>query len=331
MSHLNRLLRSNVPFLTDLNPALSYCQKLIKKHRPELAEAAAAKNSSGCAFKTATLSWQYADPAAGSDDGVLIKKRTLYLHICYEAGRASEDRDDFRACIKEISADIRENRPVPVYQRWILRKFFSDSKERDTQNPAGQKSGSEPDLQGYRLNKAACKNFLTSCGVTVLVSDSIKDPGEAFRAFYDRQKAEELMPLYIKRLSWCREDYVSTGDFEAKIFLSFLACALRNMLRRRISRAVLAHPGLFRLGYGYGCEYDVIYSLQCIDQFEIRDKFYLTKISRKLEKLLSAMQLPLPEPGPVEEVDRDRRSSDDDLFDDDILPRRQTIGEFLDS
>ena len=160
------------------------------------------------------------------------------------------------------------------------------------------------------VDNNAFNRFLNMKGVRILVSNSVSDPVEAFKAYYDRNEVEYAFNLYKQRLGGYRFRVSSDESLEGKAFVQFIATSIAIMLRRRIDNALKNNT---KLNLHYDSEPVVIDKLNTIIETRFSFGSYFTEAVGNIRELLIAMDIPIPS----EEYDCDTLDFDstEDEFD----------------
>ena len=148
-------------------------------------------------------------------------------------------------------------------------------------------------------------------GIRILISNEVKDPIEAYKAYYDRNEVEYAFNLYKQRLGCNRFRVSSNTALEGKSFVQFIATSIAIMFRKRLNNAVKECKNL---KLNYSSESVVINKLNTIEMTQFAFGNYYSEVVGGLKELLKAMNIPEPN----EELGADDYEINEEDFDDDI-------------
>ena len=174
---------------------------------------------------------------------------------------------------------IKDNKEIPANLAHISEKFLIV--ERDENN----------NVISVDTNNAAVDEYLNMKGIRILVSDTVDDAIEAFKAYFDRNEVEYAFNIFKQRLGGSRMRVSTDLALEGKTFVQFVATSIAIMLRKRINSALKKDNSL---KLHYDSELVVIDKLDAIEETKFSCGTYFTEVVGGLRKLLNAMDIPIP-------------------------------------
>ena len=179
---------------------------------------------------------------------------------------------------------LKEKKPIPDNLAHISKKFLIIETDQNE------------NIVSISTNKLAITEYLNMKGVRVLVSNTVNDPIEAYKAYFDRNEVEYAFNILKQRLGGTRMRVSTDLALEGKTFVQFIATSIAIMLRKRINNALKNNDSL---KLHYDSELVVIDKLDTIEETKFSFGSYFTEVVGGLRKLLNAMEIPIPS----EEVD----------------------------
>ena len=143
----------------------------------------------------------------------------------------------------------------------------------------------------YATNRQALNDYLLMKGIRVLISNEVRDPIEAHKAYFDRNEVEYAFNLYKQRLGCNRFRVSSNESLEGKAFVQFIATSIAIMFRRRVNNAT---KKMQNLKLKYDSDSAVIDKLNTVEMTQFSFGNYYTEIVGGLRDLLHAMDIPEP-------------------------------------
>lgn len=143
----------------------------------------------------------------------------------------------------------------------------------------------------YKTNLKAVDVHLKMKGIRILISNEVKEPIEAFKAYFDRNEVEYAFNLYKQRLGCNRFRVSSESALEGKAFVQFVATAIAIMFRRKVNNALKNTP---KLKLHYDSEAVVIDKLNSIEITKFSFGQYYSEVVGGLKELFAAMNIPVP-------------------------------------
>ena len=250
-----------------------------------------------CHAVTVETKWAY--PANFSTDCRCRKPRlkdTMFVHIYYNQKIYNDESVGLTKKVAKIIKLLKQGKELSDELSSIKEKMIVVHQDNEQIS--------------CEVDNNAFNRFLNMKGVRILVSNSVSDPVEAFKAYYDRNEVEYAFNLYKQRLGGYRFRVSSDESLEGKAFVQFIATSIAIMLRRRIDNALKNNT---KLNLHYDSEPVVIDKLNTIIETRFSFGSYFTEAVGNIRELLIAMDIPIPS----EEYDCDTLDFDstEDEFD----------------
>ena len=174
----------------------------------------------------------------------------------------------------------------------------------------------------YSTNRKALDDYLKMKGVRILVSNEVKDPIEAYKAYFDRNEVEYAFRLFKQRLGFNRMRVSSNDSLEGKAFIQFIATSIAIMLRKRIANALKNNP---KLKLAYDSEPVVLDKLDSIIETRFSFGSYYSEVVGGLKELFKALGIPEPSEELAQEAyEADTEAEEKDLFEEKLEQEIQT-------
>lgn len=208
----------------------------------------------------------------------------MYIHFYYNENIFHEEKTKLTSNISTVASLLKEKKPIPDNLAHISKKFLIIETDQNE------------NIVSISTNKLAITEYLNMKGVRVLVSNTVNDPIEAYKAYFDRNEVEYAFNILKQRLGGSRMRVSTDLALEGKTFVQFIATSIAIMLRKRINNALKNNDSL---KLHYDSELVVIDKLDTIEETKFSFGSYFTEVVGGLRKLLNAMEIPIPS----EEVD----------------------------
>lgn len=279
-SNIDRFFQNKINFLINLRTSFALCGDLFKECSAKLLNPISYESEIDCHAVTVETEWSY--PVNFATD---CKKRTpklkekVYVHFYYNQEIFNDERKKLTANISDTAKMIKDNKEIPANLAHISEKFLIV--ERDENN----------NVISVDTNNAAVNEYLNMKGIRILVSDTVDDAIEAFKAYFDRNEVEYAFNIFKQRLGGSRMRVSTDLALEGKTFVQFVATSIAIMLRKRINSALKKDNSL---KLHYDSELVVIDKLDAIEETKFSCGTYFTEVVGGLRKLLNAMDIPIP-------------------------------------
>ena len=302
--NIHRFYQSKVSFLLNMRTSFAVCKNLFNEARIHLFDPITYDESIGNNVYTTEINWSYPINFKHNCKRTPREKELMFVHIYYSREIYNAHEKTIHSNIAKVAKMLQENKPLPSEYKYIKDTFLIENKDE------------ENDVISYSTNREALDKYLQMKGVRILVSDTVKDPIEAYKAYFDRNEVEYAFNLYKQRLSGTRMRVSSNASLEGKAFVQFIATSLAIMLRRRINNALKNSE---KLKLRYDSEQIVIDKLDTIEVTKFELGSYYSEVVGPIKDLLNAMNIPIPsEEVNQEDYEEDTAADEEDLIEDEI-------------
>ena len=161
----------------------------------------------------------------------------------------------------------------------------------------------------YEINLTAYHKELELKGVRFLVSDSVKNPIEAYRAYYDRIEVEKAFNHYKDTLGFNRLRSSDDYSLEGRVFVQFIATSIAIMLRKKIAK--IADKG-FRAAYD--SDQKLLKTLSSIEVTQYEHGSYFSPIVKNLAEIYNKLGVLPPEDAPKTNSDKSIDEEDAEIM-----------------
>ena len=302
--NIHRFYQSKVSFLLNMRTSFAVCKNLFNEARIHLFDPITYDESIGNNVYTTEINWSYPINFKHNCKRTPREKELMFVHIYYSREIYNAHEKTIHSNIAKVAKMLQENKPLPSEYKYIKDTFLIENKDE------------ENDVITYSTNRDALDKYLQMKGVRILVSDTVKDPIEAYKAYFDRNEVEYAFNLYKQRLSGTRMRVSSNASLEGKSFVQFIATSLAIMLRKRINNALKNSE---KLKLRYDSEQIVIDKLDTIEVTKFELGSYYSEVVGPIKDLLNAMNIPIPsEEVNQEDYEEDTAADEEDLIEDEI-------------
>ena len=287
IKNINRFFQNKVSFLMNLKTSFTMCRKLFKDIQADLLDPASYDEEIDSHAMTVETEWSYpVNYKTNCTVRLPREKDKVYLHFYYNDGIFNSEKKNITAKISKTIKLIKENRELLPNLKLIREIFVTEKQEvRITDNK------NKETVVTYATNRKALNNYLLMKGIRVLISNEVRDPIEAHKAYFDRNEVEYAFNLYKQRLGCNRFRVSSNESLEGKAFVQFIATSIAIMFRRRVNNAT---KKMQNLKLKYDSDSAVIDKLNTIEMTQFSFGNYYTEIVGGLKELLRAMNIPEP-------------------------------------
>lgn len=274
VKNIHKLYQDNQSFILNMRLNFSICRDLIVKNLSRLLDDCSYSRQLEQNVITEEIDWSYPGNFNKDTNKCKREKGRMFIHIYLDHEIRNEAEDKFRVRM----AELLDKQKTDINSLTQDEKDFLETYV--TEDPNGRKTVKNTQKFEYMLSK----------GIRVLVSDYIKDPIEASRAYTERNEIEESFRK-LKDFTGARRLHISSSKtLSGKIFVHFLSCGILCMLRHRIHTAEAK---------GHRLPFDsipkILSSLSNITQTIFPDGGYFSEIVGKKKELFEALKIPLPE------------------------------------
>lgn len=300
ISNIHRFYQNKTSFLMNLRTSFSMCRNIIESVQTELYDPISYNEDIDCHVTTTEFKWSYpVNFKTNCKKRNPREKEPIFVHIYYDKKIYNNHEQTITSNIAKVVKLLRQGKELPTALEQIKEKFIICSKDKGT------------GLTTYQTNRINLSKYLQMKGIRILISNEVKDPIEAYKAYYDRNEVEYAFNLYKQRLGCNRFRVSSNTALEGKSFVQFIATSIAIMFRKRLNNAVKECKNL---KLNYSSESVVIDKLNTIEMTQFAFGNYYSEVVGGLKELLKAMNIPEPN----EELGADDYEINEEDFDDDI-------------
>lgn len=307
VSKITQFLKTNTHFLINLRRTHSVFAHVIDSVRSKLLSIGNYYTEMGCAAATKKVhfNYHYVDDLGHRHS----KKTNLYLHIYFDENVYNTTRERIKqkiALVKEAIAngEILNDALIEIKDRYLV-----DNKETGLLD----------------VSEKAVQRRLDHRSIRMLVSDTIDDPVEAYRNYFDRNEIWAGFKLFQNRLGskLVNDDEES---FDAKCFIQFLASSIAMMVRKKFLNSKCINGTL-----PYNCDDVILSMLNGIEISKTDHSTFFTEPSEKLKKLLDELSMPLPVDNYNIDINADRLAQNAETTDygEKVPPRKPSREELI--
>ncbi len=272
--NLHRFYQSKASFLLNMRTSYSMCKNFVRENIIELNDPCNYVPSIGNSVVTTEINWSYPVNFKTNCKGRVPKlKAPMFAHVFYSREIYNQAQQNLTHNIGETIQCIYKGKTLTSFQQNIKDRFLIEKED-----------GS------FATNRANYDNYMEMKGIRVLVSDTVKDPLEAYKAYYDRNEVEYNFNIYKQRLGCNRARVSDERALEGKAFVQFIATAIAVIFRKRLQQTIKAG---FR--FSYSSDGEVLTKLNSITQTKFEFGSYYSETVGKIRELLDAMNIPIPD------------------------------------
>ena len=258
---------------------------------------------------TREIPWKY-DPYIVKGKRKQYKgKANLFLHFYYDEEIYKNNYSTIKANVINVRSKILEGKTLCAAEQAYVDQYMNVAED-----------GSVT-IDMVKMNDA-CKYR----GVRVLISDTVKDPIEAYNAYENRYQVELAFNTMKSRLK-CNRFRVHRDDtLEGKVFLQVLATSISMMVRRKIyefnqRKATDKALDKVKINVVHDSDNKLLRKLNNIFATSSQYGVLFDPIVGKRKDLLTILDVPLPGKEKTGEVDPD----DEDITIDDVKPLEELL------
>ena len=294
IKNINRFLQTETSFLLNVSTSLSVCKNLFRKNRNALKNPINFSSAAcGNHCYTVEINWSYPVNYQTDCKRPPHEKARLFVHIYYNPF--------IRMRAEEILKTNIERTLNAIYSDKELCKEYQEFK--DTYLCFNTEKNE------YEINLTAYHKELELKGVRFLVSDSVKNPIEAYRAYYDRIEVEKAFNHYKDTLGFNRLRSSDDYSLEGRVFVQFIATSIAIMLRKKIAK--IADKG-FRAAYD--SDQKLLKTLSSIEVTQYEHGSYFSPIVKNLAEIYNKLGVVPPEDAPKTNSDKSIDEEDAEIM-----------------
>lgn len=294
IKNINRFLQTETAFLLNVSTSLSVCKNLYREHR------AALKNpgnfsSAACGNHcyTVEINWSYPVNYPTGCKRPPHEKVRLFVHIYYNPLIRARAEEILKTNIERTLNAVSDGKELSKEYREFKDTYLCFNADKNE----------------YTINLTAYYNALEFKGVRFLISDSVKNPIAAYRAYYDRLEVEKAFNHYKDTLGFNRLRSSDDCSLEGRAFVQFIAASIAIMLRKRI--AAIADKG-FRAAYD--SDQKLLKTLSSIEVTQYENGSYFSPIVKNLAEIYRKLGVTPPEDTPKNYSEKSIEEEDAELM-----------------
>lgn len=277
ITNIHRFYQNNVSFLLNLRTSFSICKTLFKEARAFIYEPVNYNNEIENFVYSSEIDWSFPVNFKHNCKRTPHNKEKMFVHMFYDKKIYISHEETLISNISAVLNAIKKNKTLTKALEAIKNTFLIEYEDNGEIK--------------YKTNRVAFDDYLLMKGVRILVSNEVKDPIEAYKAYFDRNEVEYSFNLYKQRLAGSRMHNSSNEALEGKAFVQFIATSLAIMLRKRINAAINKNK---ELKLPYDSESVVISKLDSIVMTQFTLGSYYSEVVGNLRELMIAMDIPIP-------------------------------------
>lgn len=280
--NINRFYQNRVSFLMNVKTSFSICKNIFKSIEVDLLDPISFNEEIDNHVASVEIDWSYpVNYKTNCSKRVPREKEKAHLFFYYNDEIYSSHKRTITTSIAKTVKKLKEGNTLPNDLQKIKEHFIIERKENNT--------------TVYQTNRKALDNYLQMKGIRILISNTVTDPVEAYKAYFDRNEVEYAFDLYKQRLGGNRFRVNNNESLEGKAFVQFIATSIAIMFRKKINNAI---KNSHNLKLRYDSDPIVIGKLNTIEMTRFRFGDYYTEVVGGLKELLKSMNIPEPSDEP---------------------------------
>ena len=309
VANIHRFYQNKTSFLINLKTSFSICRNIFDEARLDLFDPLNFNEDINNSCTTREITWSYPVNFKTDCKRAPRLKEKMYMHIYYDREIFNAHQRTITTNISKVAKMLQKGETLSPALKHIKDTFLIESVSSD---------GSIT----YSTNRKALDDYLKMKGVRILVSNEVKDPIEAYKAYFDRNEVEYAFRLFKQRLGFNRMRVSSNDSLEGKAFIQFIATSIAIMLRKRIANALKDNP---KLKLAYDSEPVVLDKLDSIIETRFSFGSYYSEVVGGLKELFKALGIPEPSEELAQEAyEEDTEAEEKDLFEEKLEQEIQT-------
>lgn len=223
-TNINALFQNHQKFIIGVRLGLQYVESVLGEERENLKLWSNLHTQFGTYGICRTIEWDYEQERPYKGD-ILREKRRAYLLLYYNPEKAAKDQADMNEYLTSLYNDLEKDERRD-YCRKDYNKFFEV-----TETP---KRGRKIKPKEEAMLEAA-KNY----GYFALLSNEVKDPGEALSLYRSKDIIEKAFGDLKERLNFRRMQVSSELSLNGKLFVEFVALIYLSYVKKKMQDANL--------------------------------------------------------------------------------------------
>jgi len=223
-SNIDAMYKEHRKFIIGVKLSFKYVNKILEEERDNLKRWANMQTQYGVYGVCRPIEWEYEQTRPYKGD-VIRDKRRAYLLLYYSPEKAARDQVEANDYITGLYHDLMV-KDLKDYRAKDYAKYFDV-----TQTPKrGRKVVPKADVIDVET-----KNF----GYFALLSNEIKDPGDALSLYRSKDIVEKAFGNLKERLNFRRMQVSSELSLNGKLFVEFIALIYLSYLKKAMQDAKL--------------------------------------------------------------------------------------------
>lgn len=273
ISNINLCLLHNINFIFNTRTSLTFSKQIIAEHLEELMDFCSYNSKIQCFCVSDKYEWSYPTLDKTPTGSAVKAKTTVYVHIYLDKQIRVESEQAFlKSKILPLLEKLKNGSNLSLEEIELKNEFIKE-------NGKG----------GFLTNNKAKTEYMLNKGIRILVSNTISDPVEAWRAYYERERVEDAFKVIKQKVGGSRYRTSKNESTEGKTFVMFIACAVGMMFRQKINQA--AKKGM---NLPFDSDAKLLSCLEGIEQTVFRNGSYYGLVTGIHKRILESLDMPLP-------------------------------------
>ena len=219
--NINALYQEHYKFLMGARLSLRFVKQQLDAFRHSLRDWSRYNEGHDVYALCVPIQWDYVQHRPYKKD-VLQGERRMYLHLYYNIERAAEDEQRLTKRLLELQKELVSDEKKPEHAK-LYDKFF----DIHTTPARGMK---------VTAKQAAIDEAKKNYGYFALISNEIKDPGEALNIYRNKDLVEKAFGNLKDRLSMRRLLVSSERSLDGKLFVAFIALIYLSYIKKAMQQ-----------------------------------------------------------------------------------------------
>lgn len=289
--NINQFLLRGIDFILNCRTGYLFARQIIAESIQKLDDFCSYNPQIQCYCLTQKHIWSYPTYDKTASGRAVKDKTTLYIHVYLDKDiRAEGEKNLLRGTILPILEKMRNNQPLTQEEESAKNRFIKDDG-----------TGS------FRTNIREKNEYLMNKGIRILVSNRVSDPVEAWMAYYERERVEDLFRIAKQTIGGNRYRTSKNETTEGKTFVMFLASAIGMMFRQRVK-----HATANGMKMPYDSDNKLLANLDSIEQTVFREGCYYTPVTGVQRRIMEALDIPMPSTEIFGKLSKEEEETDED-------------------
>jgi transposase len=291
INNINDSLRNNISFIFNTKvKQMTFVQECIDEHRAEFLDPNNYNMFIDQYVVTDEITWKYdAFPINGKRKSNTDSAK-IFVHMYYDSEIYSNNLKTINYNLASVKNKILSGKSLFAIEQQLKDTYIEIN----------------PTTKELTINRAKVNEYVKYSGMRVLISDTVKDPITAYRAYQDRNSVEYAFNTLKSRLKCNRLRVSDNKSIEGKAFVQFLATSISIMVRNRLATYELLNKDAkdkFRLSSM--SDNKVLQLLNNIMVTKFKDGLMFDEIVGTKKQLFKALNVPVPTVITSKELDND--------------------------